>query len=231
MGIALFKSNRYFSLLCFSLSAISIVAKVMMSDKFQRWLNREKIEEEVRNGKFLIANSRYTEAVLAFSRALTFAKEPGLHLGLAYSLEKLGEIDISLLEYHNAYFKSYNYERTVLANMTDFYVRALMRRGTDEDINIALKACDDALHYLSELSDPVVDYIRMSRGIILFKVRRDDEARDQFNRLSESAIEPNIKQHARDMAFGTSLVDFAKEGLDEFFDNADLIEDALRYKN
>ncbi len=231
LGVTFFKSNKLISVLCFAFSVVAIAAKLMMSDNFQKWLNRDKIEESTKNGKRLLSNHRYSEAALAFTRALTFEKYPGLHLGLAYSIEKLGDVDAALLEYHNAYFQSYNYEKKVLANMADFYVRALMRMGTDDDINLALKSCDDSLYHLSELSDPVVDYIRMSRGIILLKLRRDDEARDQFNQLAESAVEPDIRRKARDMAFRSSLVDFARDGLESFFDNIDIIEDALRYKN
>lgn len=209
-----------YAALCFTIAVLVICFKVVRSQVFLQWWNRDNYVNAIENGKALLQQERYIEAILAFEKALAYKRTPSALLGEAFALEKMGELDSAIQNYSSAAFLSYQYSKETLADMTDIYVRALMRFNMDSEI--ALRPCESALYHLKGTQNDSVDNLRVSRGFLLIRLNRGSEAKTQFEQVAETALNEDIKKLAREWAYVADLMDLSKEGMDQFFTMLDI---------
>lgn len=219
------------------MTMVGILILIMMSEGFHRWMfhgkDEEKIKEEMDRAAYFLQKENYHEALITFQKVIDIAEPhyafPGVYLGMAYSLEKLGNLNMAIDQYGYAYslrFGKYN-----LAARADFYVRALMRRKNEGDIEAALGVCNNALDRLKGVSNPEVDELKIGRGIILWELGRYEEAQKEFIMVGKMAQKEETRDTARLWASFTSLSNVAKKGQEHFFKHLEVFNEALRRYN
>jgi tetratricopeptide (TPR) repeat protein len=195
----------------------SIVALWFTTDSFRRLLNQEAFSNEIGRGKTCLSEGNFVGAALAFQKAVAYRDSWQAHYGLAYALEALGHVDEAVWEYRSAKFIAYGCKKPILAITTSQYVRVLMRQGTTEGGQLALKAADDALFHLKGESGIDVDEIKLGRGFVLMALGRDEEARQQFEELAHSKHDETIRHSAESGVTAAGLIELAKSGPETFF--------------
>jgi tetratricopeptide (TPR) repeat protein len=175
----------------------AFVTRVTISSPVQSWLSAGRYDHELGLGKSYLLNGQYSEAVLAFQRTLVHREESsGAHLGMAFSLEKLGHMDSALPEYFRAYFSSYRQDGDTLAVMAGEYLRALARNGGADGLETALKISNNALIHLKDKQGVHVDELKLGRAYVLLHLGNYSEAQEQFEELVRTTSDERIHEAA-----------------------------------
>jgi tetratricopeptide (TPR) repeat protein len=194
-----------------------LVAWLVVSDSIQKWLDRDRFFEEIELGKASLREGDIASAALAFQRALVYRDSWRAHYGLAFCLEKLGQLEVAVSEYRAAKRISYWCGRDVFAPLASEHIRALTRLGTDDANEIALEAARDALAFLGNDSGADIDEIKLRHAIVLLSLRREAEARIQFEGLARSSSDSEIRRAAESFERVGGLIQLAELGPDVFF--------------